>query len=48
MQQEKDSRDMSVISRESNQLSADIDDFHNGLRILARMIAKGLHQRPGS
>ena len=31
MQQEKDSRDMSVISRESNQLPADIDDFHNGL-----------------
>jgi excisionase family DNA binding protein len=40
MQQEKDSRDMSVISRESNQLPADIDDFHNGLRILARMIAR--------
>jgi hypothetical protein len=40
MQQEKDNRDMSVMNRESNQPPADIDDFHNGLRILARMIAR--------
>jgi excisionase family DNA binding protein len=39
MQQEKDNRE-SVMNRESNQPSADIDDFHNGLRILARMIAR--------
>ena len=40
MQQEKDNREISVMSRESNQPLADTDDFHNGLRILARMIAR--------
>ena len=39
MQQEKDNREISVMNRESNQPPADIDDFHNGLRILAKMIA---------
>ena len=40
MQQEKDNREILVMSRGSNQPPADIDDFHNGLRILARMIAR--------
>ena len=31
---------MSVMNRESNQRPPDIDDFHNGLRILAKMIAR--------
>ena len=40
MQQEKDNRKMSVMNRGLNQRLADTDDFHNGLRILARIIAK--------
>ncbi len=40
MQQEKDNRKMSVMNRGLNQRLADIGDFHNGLRILARMIAR--------
>ena len=39
MQQEKDNREMSVMNSESNKRPADIDDFQNGLRILAKMIA---------
>ena len=40
MQQEKADRGMSMINRGSNLRPADIEDFNNGLRILARMIAR--------
>ncbi len=40
MQQEKANSEMSLMNRESNQRPTDIDDFHNGLRILAKMIAR--------
>lgn len=40
MQQEKDDRGMSMMNRGSNLRPADIEDFYNGLRILARMIAR--------
>jgi len=40
MQQEKDDRGMSMMNRGSNLHPADIEDFYNGLRILARMIVR--------
>jgi len=40
MQPEKADRGMSIMNRGSNLRPADIEDFNNGLRILARMIAK--------
>ena len=40
MQQEKDARGMSMMNRGSNLRPADIEDFYNSLRILARMIAR--------
>ncbi len=40
MQQEKYDRGMSMMNRGSNLRPADIEDFYNGLRILARMIAR--------